>query len=291
MMLLHCPMRRSTRLPLFRGICQARLLFVPVSMRSGMKVAGGGGLLLQKEGLYRIVDTDNERSFQVIVYKQDIWELFRSLCKIFYRGDDDNNLRLYEWTQRAVFRNVLMSCGFVAISCCKLFETLGIKSRVVGLAKNGSLLHGHNINEIFIDGRWILVDFSKKIVVQDKEGNLPSLRNVIDKGGFGQYVLQPICNEPVGSGSLNCALFVSRNGYFCNYGFRAAFASLSYPKNLKAWFDAYDVYLCSENPVYEQYILKGDDDYNRKLKERYPEGNFFSYLSYQDFMNKFYGEN
>ncbi|MDE7173762.1 MAG: hypothetical protein K2N70_05380, partial [Helicobacter sp.] len=236
------------------------------------------------------LDKDNKRIFQVIVYKHDIWELFRSLCKIFYYGHDDNNLRLHDWTQRAVFRNVLMSCNFVAISCFKLFETLGIKSRVVGLYENGNVHCGHSANEVFVDGRWILMDFTKKIVVQDKEGNPMSLRNVIDKGGFGQCVLQPICNEPVGVDSGN-GTFVAPNGYFFNISFEVVFLSLSYPKNLKAYFDSFDVYLCSDNPVYEQYVLKGDDDdYNRKLEEFYTERRYYKFLSYQDFMHKFYSE-
>lgn len=246
---------------------------------------------MNQEGLYRIVDKTNKRSFQTLIYKDDSWELFKSLCKIFVYGYSDDNLRLDEWTSKAVFRNMLMQCGPTAVSCYKLLNSLGIKTRVVACSGSANFGNtGHVFNEVFLDGNWVIMDFTKKIVVTDKEGNLLSLLQVINKGGFAECVLTSICKEHI---QVDCGIAtqIGVNGYFGNDSFESVFFSLDYPQNLKKWFDVFDVYLCSENPVYEMYVLTSEDlTYNDKLYKYYKAENYYHFLPYRDFVSKFYGE-
>ena len=59
---LSCLMRRSTRPLLFRGICQVRLLSVPVSMRSGMN--GGRGFYYKKRACIAFWIRTTKESFK-----------------------------------------------------------------------------------------------------------------------------------------------------------------------------------------------------------------------------------
>lgn len=222
------------------------------------------------------------------MYEYNIWELLSALSRIFLYGVLDNNLRLDEWTKVATQRHLLMTCNVIAASCFKLLKSLGYKTRVVGLYNSQNVKHGHSLNEVLIDHHYILVDFTKKAFVCDIQGNGVSLRDVIEMGGFSSCQLKPLSWHSLSSDS-GMGVEISANGQVFNSCFASDFYSLAYPLHLKRWFEAFDLFMLSDNPMYEMCILEQEKT-ARKYCE-FSETKYYKFLDANAFFSRFYGEN
>lgn len=225
------------------------------------------------------MDALNKRSFQVIVYQKDLWELINAMSKLFLYGNDDDNLRLNEWTKRAIQRHVLMECGPVAVSCFRLLESLGIQSRVVALREAGDKEGGHLLNEVFLEGQWVLIDFINKVFFVNADGCKISLFDVIENGGFENFTLvnfSKIHNFSNNSGRLSQ---ISTDGVFYNSSFMLDF--LRCENNLKIWFNGFKKFMISDDPVYKMYVLECEKF------DGWADG-YHNMISYDAFVAKFY---
>ncbi|WP_104722374.1 transglutaminase domain-containing protein [Helicobacter mesocricetorum] len=236
------------------------------------------------------MDYSSSRSFQVIVYQEKIFELFAALARIFMHGYTDHNCILDQWMQRAVFRNVLMECGPTATSIFKILQFLGIPCRIVGLNCHNNKYCGHVINEVFVNNQWILVDFDRKVFVVDAKNQYLSLKDIILHNGFYSSKLKPMCEGSVSSSGM--AYGTTQRGYLQNNGFLAEFYSLDFPKNLKDWYDSYNVFMNSENPVYEMFVCDDAQNpfKNHPLMQDKRQKSYYKVLSKEEFLTKFYGE-
>lgn len=248
---------------------------------------GGVVVHFNKEGLYRVVDIENQKTFQVVVFDKNIEELISAVAKLFLYGTQDDNLRLHEWSRIAVYRHILMQCGPVAISCFKLLTDLGVPCRVVGLCCSEDYFRGHVLNELCVNDKWFLVDFSRKVFIVDENGCKLSLKEIYYNGGFCKCNLVPIDANCL---AINSGVDYQFNdqGVIFNSSLYSDFYSMSYPYNLKKWFDEFDIFMLSENPVYEFHVLN-----NKK-------NNFQHHPSYtkkyhilkdeEEFFSEFYGK-
>lgn len=236
------------------------------------------------------MDYSNSRSFQVIVYKEKIFELFAALARIFMHGYTDHNCILNEWMQRAVFRNVLMECGPTATSIFKILQFLKIPCRIVGLNCHNNRFCGHVINEVFVNHQWILVDFDRKIFVVNAQNQYLSLKDIILNGGFSSSEFKPICVGSIPSSGM--AYQTTQKGYLQNNGFLAEFYSLAFFKNLEDWYSEYDVFMNSENPIYEMFVCDNVKNpfRNHYLMKDERNKSYYKILSKEEFLTKFYGE-
>lgn len=238
------------------------------------------------EGLYRIIDYKHERSFQSIVYHSDITELLVALARIFTHGFDDNNQRLHDWMPKAIFKNMAMECGPTAVSCFKLLTSLGVPCRVVSIQHSHQPYNtGHVFNEVFFDNQWRLVDFNKKIMIADMQANPLSLKDVIAMGGFAHTKIIPLCATPIPSSNGN-ACTISKHGLIINYSFNAEYYSLDNVQNLHQWLAQHDIYILSDNPIYEMHVL-GDGEYIKTL--HFYTKDYYIPLCANDFISRFYG--
>lgn len=176
------------------------------------------------------------------------------------------NLKLDKWTKIAVFRHVLMSCSFTALSAFKLLNSLGVISRVAGVYSSKDFYHAHSLNEVYINNKWILVDFTKKIFICDENGNKLSLKEVYKKGDFSKCCLQLIGNGYYSSNS-GVDYRINNDGYMFNLSLIPDFYSMCYPKNLQDWFNRFDIFMLSENPVHECRAL---DNSKNNFKQHHP---------------------
>ncbi len=247
--------------------------------------SGGGAICLEKEGLYRIMDRKNMRSFQVIVFKNEVWELVNAVAKLFLYGNSDDNLRLHEWTKIAVQRHILQQCGPCASSVFRLLQSLGVKARVVGLKeKDGS--GGHVINEVFIEGKWVLIDFINKKFFVNEMGHKVSLLNVVRDGGFHRIALQDFSGAENFSNNSGKVGEISVWGSFFNGSFMIDF--LRYDDNLKRFlFDKFKMFMNSEEPVKKMYYIC--DNGCEFHCESFVDG-YYVPLSTKEFISKFYGD-
>ncbi len=241
----------------------------------------------EHEGLYRIIDYKNMRSFQVIVYEENHLRFFESLAWIFLHGFKDNHMPMDVWIKQAVFRNILMECGPVAVACHKLLLSLGIASRVIGLNVGSDVYKGHVINEVYFNDSWILIDFNQKIYICDSDSNFLSLQDVIKKGGFCATTHKALLQH---SSSYNSGLAYSFDeGYICNYSFIYDF--YNFPQNLHNWYSEFDIFLCSEDPTKEMFVLDNiAHDFLRFDCVQSATGKkYYTFLNQQSFFEKFYG--
>lgn len=115
---------------------------------------------LNREGLYRFLYPQQENQ-QRIVYRRDIHALLSGLCWIVTHGNRDDRLPLPQVTRLALTRKVIRTCGPYSTYCCYLLGALGIPAREIStlsLDALNSYDRGHELMEVRMNNRWVLVD-------------------------------------------------------------------------------------------------------------------------------------
>lgn len=128
----------------------------------------GKTYIFPKEGLYRILDFQNNASFQVIVYQKDAHKLLSALSWIIAHGNKDSSLSIKEQYDLSHYRSLSMTCGDISKFAQYVLEQAGIKSRIIyfsSLNKQNTYDNGHILLEVQINGHWQIVDIDNNAIL------------------------------------------------------------------------------------------------------------------------------
>jgi hypothetical protein len=146
-------------------------------MRPGIYNFQGENYALNKEGLYRF-KTDKNIQAQRIVYHKDVDSLLTAISWITAHGLSDNNKKVRELSEKAMYSKLLIHCGAASNWANQVLTSLNIKSRIVA----GSTLEfwnghddGHALIEVWREkwNKWVVYDINRHSYFKLKKGNVP----------------------------------------------------------------------------------------------------------------------
>ena len=164
----------------------------------------GQSFALTREGMYRF-RLPPEGNQQRVVYQKDVVSLLSAISWMTTHGSVDNprsHRELRQWAQK---RKLIVTCGRVAQFGHELLRSLGVPSRVVStrtLEKLNTYDNGHVLLEVFLDGKWTLVDLDVNKMFQ-RRGRRLSLLEFVDAVAADDYQFENLSlSTPIAIGGF-----------------------------------------------------------------------------------------
>jgi hypothetical protein len=128
---------------------------------------GGNTYNMTMEGLYRIFSMSNLQTAQHIVYMSDPVVIINGVQWLTTQSYVDDGLTNDQLTAKAQYSKVRTACGYSTLWCMSLLQPLGYQVRMVN-AITAETFHnttndGHAMMEIYLNGKWVVFDFSYDI--------------------------------------------------------------------------------------------------------------------------------
>ena len=143
---------------------------------------------LDHEGLYRFIIPGQDNQ-QRIVYQGDVFSLLSAICWICSHGARDNARTHAELCRMAMTEKIIVTCGNLSQFALDLLAGLGVPLRRVAgttLQELNGYNNGHQLLEVWLDGRWTLVDLDTKrfFVRRGKRLNLMEFCHAVITGDY-----------------------------------------------------------------------------------------------------------
>lgn len=240
----------------------------------------GKTYLLDPQGLYRFMlpGRDNQ---QRIVYRDDVPSLLSAVAWLSSHGARDNGKSHGELCRLAMTEKLIVTCGDVSQFALDLFTGLGVPARRVGgktLRELNTYNNGHQLLEVWLDGRWALVDLDTKrmFVRRGRRLSLLEFRNVVPAGQFDFERISAAAPLAVGLFTVH--------GFDYGLWMEAAFSN---DDALRAWYQR--VMMVPIQHDENSWCTFSSPDERRRFERLYPDHGY-RFLTPDEFRRRFYSK-
>jgi hypothetical protein len=241
----------------------------------------GESYRMQEEGLYRFLHPMNENR-QCIVFREDVWALMSAVSWLASHGYRDNQKSYAEKLEIARAGKLVVTCGDFAVFVTKLFASLNLRARVVGmttLIRRNGYNDGHVLNEVFFNGRWIVYDADQGQLYRAGNRRL-NLLELIESTRNGGYTNEPLtASVPVAVGHF------ARNGYAYDLWMETCLSTPALYREIM--LRLMGVPIVMEDDIH--YFTAFNDADRCRVGELYPDQNLH-FLPLREFRSRYYGD-
>jgi len=240
----------------------------------------GKSYALKRQGLYRFLFPGHGNQ-QRIVYQDDVPSLLSAICWICSHGSRDNKKSHQELCGIAMAEKLIVTCGDLSQFALELFAGLGLPSRRVGsttLQALNTYDNGHQTLEVWLDGRWTLVDLDMKRMFhrRGKRLNLPEFCAAAATGDFSF--------EPISAATPLAVGLFKVQGYDYGLWMETAYSN---DAALRAWYQRVMMVPIQINQDSCFTVFAPGD--RRRFERLYPNRGH-RFLSPEEFYQKFYSQ-